>query len=203
MAVHTIYLVRHGQYDTRVANQDELEGDLTVVGREQARLTGERLRGLGVQRLYSSDLRRAVSTAAAVATVMGEKSWPQDRLLRECFPYFPLGYESLLLESGYTMTQIVADKAQAEQAFARYFQPVEEESLVDVIVCHGNLIRYFVCRVLGIPITGWLDMGTYNCGVTTVQIKENGDRRLYGFNDVGHLPAELVTHNMVVGPRGI
>lgn len=62
----------------------------------------------------------------------------------------------------------------------------------DVLVCHGNLIRYFVCRILQVSLDAWVNMDTLNCGVSTIQIQPNGNCKLIAFNDTGHLPTHLL-----------
>eukprot|EP00658_Telonema_sp_P-2_P039051 TRINITY_DN27918_c0_g1_i1.p1 TRINITY_DN27918_c0_g1~~TRINITY_DN27918_c0_g1_i1.p1 ORF type:complete len:303 (+),score=47.79 TRINITY_DN27918_c0_g1_i1:169-1077(+) len=64
----------------------------------------------------------------------------------------------------------------------------------EVIVCHGNVIRYFVCRALQLPPQAWLRMATYNCGMTHLVIRPNGRCSLLGFGDVGHLALEQTTY---------
>ncbi len=62
-----------------------------------------------------------------------------------------------------------------------------------VIVCHGNVIRWITCRVLGADPKLWLNMGTTNCGVTTIQVRPDGKLRLISYSDFGHLPPALQT----------
>jgi broad specificity phosphatase PhoE len=69
------YLVQHGE-------KQSLPGDpgLTAIGRHQATRTGNWLRGLGVQTLCTSPLRRARETAACIASVTGLTAQPDTRL---------------------------------------------------------------------------------------------------------------------------
>jgi broad specificity phosphatase PhoE len=68
--VTLVYLVQHGE-------KAPLPGDpgLTRKGQEQARLTGQRLRGLGISALYSSPMRRARETAEGIASATGLTVW--------------------------------------------------------------------------------------------------------------------------------
>jgi uncharacterized phosphatase len=64
-----LYVVRHGQSEY---NRDDLlsghaNPDLTELGREQAHATRERLKDVSFDVIYSSDLQRAIDTAAIVA----------------------------------------------------------------------------------------------------------------------------------------
>ena len=84
-------------------------------------------------------------------------------------------------------------KEQAEKAFDRYFRRARGNDKHEIVVSHGNLIRYFVCRVLQAPTESWGDMDSHHCGISQVQIESNGSISLVSYNDVGHLPRNLVT----------
>ena len=68
-----------------------------------------------------------------------------------------------------------------------------EVDKADLLISHGNLIRCLISLVLGIEPNAWADMGTGNCGITTVRIYPDGRKILTGYNDVGHLPPVLHT----------
>lgn len=69
----TVYLARHGESDWNVARrwQGHADRPLTEAGREQARTLADRLAAVGIEAVYSSDLRRARDTAATVAERLG------------------------------------------------------------------------------------------------------------------------------------
>ena len=62
-----LYMVRHGQSETNLARRFTgwAQVNLTEKGLEDARRAGEYLKGLTFDRIYSSDLVRAVQTAQA------------------------------------------------------------------------------------------------------------------------------------------
>ena len=73
--VTVIYLVQHG-------DKVRLPGDpgLTELGKDQAAATARWLEGAGLQALFSSPLRRARETAAAIAAATGLPVQVDDRL---------------------------------------------------------------------------------------------------------------------------
>jgi len=93
-----IYIVRHGQTERSADGtySGRAEIPLTATGREQARRTGERLAGAGVDGVYSSPLSRAKHTAEAIANATGAELRIDDRLTE--VDYGPL--EGLNRESG-------------------------------------------------------------------------------------------------------
>ncbi len=65
----------------------------------------------------------------------------------------------------------------------------------DLVVCHGNVIRYSMCRALQLPPNYWLRLATYNCGLTHFQIRATGSVSLFGFGDIGHLDLDQTTYH--------
>jgi len=61
------------------------------------------------------------------------------------------------------------------------------------VVCHGNVIRYFVTRALDVDTEAWLGMSIGNCSLTTISVAADGSTKLLCFSDIGHLPPNLVT----------
>lgn len=193
MAERRIYLVRHGQYNPENPI-DEFENALTPLGIEQASLTAHRLKNFPITSIHTSDLRRAVETARIIGRPTASIEVQKTKKLREGIAHIPTGYEEVAAK--YSLEQIKSERQQAEAAFDRFFRQARKEDKFDVIVCHGNLIRYFVCRVLNLEPEYWLHMGTYNCGISEIVIKKNGTMRLLSYNDTGHLPPRLITHNL-------
>jgi hypothetical protein len=68
-----VYLIRHGMYDRIDSLDDRTANGLNALGREQARLLGERLRRLPVRPrlLVSSGLTRARETGDELASILG------------------------------------------------------------------------------------------------------------------------------------
>jgi phosphohistidine phosphatase SixA len=61
MANRLLYLARHGEAETAPAANPE-DGDLTEIGRQQAKLLGKRLRGVPFAAIHHSPWTRAVQT---------------------------------------------------------------------------------------------------------------------------------------------
>lgn len=185
MAKKTIILVRHGQYHPK--SEKTLE-KLTTLGRKQAQLAGKRLRENKIDRIVHSTMPRAQETAEIIKKALGyRKKMEACDSLRECVPGMP---EKLLKKYGYTDKQkIKSHKAQAERAYKKYFKASRKDS-VEVLVCHGNIIRYLICKVMGAEELKWVQMDVQQCGMSVVVIRTSGDPRklLISHNDVGHIP---------------
>ena len=48
----------------------------------------------------------------------------------------------------------------------------------ELLVCHGNVIRWFVCRALGVDTKQWTRMEIANCSLTMIQIRADGTVRV-------------------------
>ena len=54
----------------------------------------------------------------------------------------------------YLLQLFFEEGARIEAGFRKYFHradPSQKDNSAQVLVCHGNVIRYFVCRALQLP----------------------------------------------------
>jgi len=195
-----IILIRHGQYNLGGVTDQEMA--LTRLGDEQSTFVGERLKTLGVPitKIVSSDMMRAKQTACVVSEVLcdGKETKTEivyDPLLREGVPSLPdppLQGPSW----GVPMSEVYEDGARIEAAFRKYIHrapPSQKEDSYEAIICHGNVIRYFICRALQFPGEGWLRLQVDNASMTTLSILPEGDVFVQSVGDTGHIPPEKVT----------
>ena len=188
----TLYLIRHGQYDHDDKRDPDIGKNLVSLGIAQSRLVATRLRSLTVNMtsLHSSTMTRARQTAMIINETFPELELQQSRIIRECTP--PTWREDITDRED--PENLEECKDQLETAFSEYFTPSPDtEDRHDIIVCHGNVIRYFVTKVLKVETQSWLQMTTGNCGLTIVRVKPNGTMKLVSFNDMGHIPQNLQT----------
>jgi serine/threonine-protein phosphatase PGAM5 len=81
----------------------------------------------------------------------------------------------------------------ADRAFAYYFKPARGSDKLDVVVCHGNLIRALFCRAMGVPPEYWLSMMPTHAGITVIGVESSRRVRPIAFNETLHLPPEMRT----------
>lgn len=186
MGTKTLILVRHGQYIQASSSEKER---LTKLGRLQAKYAGKRLAERPkIHRIIHSTMPRACETAAIIKKELKYRgSFLQESNLQECVPGYPLKWRK---KKGYTDNKkLKKAKQQADAAFKKYFKSSRQDSL-DVLVCHGNIIRYLICKTLGIDTDKWCLMDIKQCSISIVEIRSRGDRRkvVMSHNDVGHIP---------------
>ncbi|MCI4392378.1 hypothetical protein PGIGA_G00145160 [Pangasianodon gigas] len=88
------------------------------------------------------------------------------------------------------------DGARIEAAFRRYIHradPKQKDDSYEIIVCHANVIRFFVCRALQFPPEGWLRLGLNNGSITWLTIRPSGRVALRALGDSGFMPPDKVT----------
>ena len=205
-----IILVRHGQYtENEILDKKK---KLTLLGRQQADLTGKRLKeiiegvegtdfdGCNIKILRVSDLERAKETSAIIANHLNgvERAIP-DPELNEGRPSHNLPAGNRYVSKS-TIEKTDEQHSRIEKAYRKYFYRAEETNIkipnksehdgtgdedskstenqskheFEIIVCHANVIRYFVCRALQIPPEAWLRLCTFNCSLTYLTIRPTG-----------------------------
>eukprot|EP00096_Caligus_rogercresseyi_P005323 TRINITY_DN20585_c0_g1_i1.p1 TRINITY_DN20585_c0_g1~~TRINITY_DN20585_c0_g1_i1.p1 ORF type:complete len:223 (-),score=44.66 TRINITY_DN20585_c0_g1_i1:98-766(-) len=181
-----LLLVRHGQYDFGT-------GRLTPKGWEQAFATGERLKALDLsfESIRRSSMPRAIETASAIETALPSvPRMPTNDLLCEGKPY-----PDTPPRTSWRAPHILHEQgARIEAAFRELFHrsAVDKDSY-EIIVCHANVIRYFVCRALQIPPEAWLRLSLKHASITLICIRPDGRVSLRALGDSGHLPPSLLT----------
>jgi serine/threonine-protein phosphatase PGAM5 len=189
--VRTLYLIRHGQYDEQDERDPDVGKGLVPLGVAQARLVAARLRSFPVKMtsLHSSTMTRARQTALVIGESFPGLQLQTSKLLRECTP--TTWRKDIMAQED--PAYVEACEKQLDEAFAKYFVPSPGADSNDIIVCHGNMIRYFVTKVLGVDTKSWLMMAIGNCSLTIVRIKPDGSMKLLTFGDVGHMPPNMQT----------
>lgn len=184
---HTIYLVRHGAYEMGAKADPEIGPGLTPLGMAQARLVAGRLRGLPFRfdSMTSSTMARARETASIIHETLAEVPFDSSALISECTPP---AFRTLDGEKAENLTKC-ADRIDA--AFGALFTPTPEADRNDLLVCHGNVIRYFVTKALRVDTRAWLGMTVAQASVTVIRVRADGSMSVLAVGDVGHIPPNL------------
>lgn len=191
MAERIITLVRHGKYDN--TRQTSSGGDLIAAGWEQAEHVARALdRPFPVTSIYSSTLQRAVTTARIVSDCLPNHiPFKQDKVLCEAVFHVPRHGSAY---SDIPPATVASHRVRMAYAYKHYVRPAcGTENEHDVLVCHGNVIRYFIVRAMRAPIELWAQMDIYHGSFTRLLVEANGNVRLVTHNEVSHLPRRLWT----------
>ncbi len=202
-----ILLLRHGQSEANAGLTEFLDSPLTPLGRAQAGLTAERLRGEGLTRAYVSPLRRTLETirplceathlpAEVYADVCeyfstnypGYKTFPglTPAQIQEQFPFAFFGDTFPCSDAWWPQeleddTRMYARAVRVRDALLELYAHTEERLL---IVSHAETVGRLTEAFLRVPPAPddppWSD----NCGITRLQVS----------SDL-HIPAKLLTQN--------
>jgi len=141
--------------------------------------------------LISSTMTRARQTAMIINQEFPELELKQSELICECTP--PSWRKDIMM--GVDTTKKEECVKNIELAFQEFFIPSPDANdRNDIIVCHGNVIRYFVTKVLKVDTMSWLQMSITNCSLTIVRIMPDGTMKLEAFSDYGHIPENMRTY---------
>ena len=197
-----ILLVRHGQ---TAANVEALYSgwsgvDLSDVGHMQARRLSDKLASVPMKAIYSSPLRRTLTTAVTLAEPHGlEVSTVRDLIeinlgdweglysheIRQRWPDLwkqsQIDPSDLALPNGETFSQV------AERAVRAFEEVVAaSEGSHAVIVTHDAVVRILAAHVLGVPNSIYRRLEIENASLTWIRIAD-GRRQLVSLNDTSHL----------------
>ena len=196
-----LLLARHGETDWNREGrwQGHLGPGLNARGREQAAALARRLSGEVLDLLYTSDLDRAVETAATIAA-RSRLEVVVDPELREVdvgdwsgmtraqiAERDPAGYQRWLAgESGWSGGETYRQMHRRAVAALERIAEAQAGRTV-VVVSHGGPIRAMVAHVVGLPPGERRRVGPgQNCALSVVERLGNGFV-LASFNDHGHL----------------
>ncbi|KAF7992006.1 hypothetical protein HCN44_010826 [Aphidius gifuensis] len=191
-ATRHLILVRHGQYNLQGTTDSERV--LTELGRQQADMTGKRLAELAIPftTIVRSTMARAQETSKIIEKSLGNIPVEDDSLIIEGAPIPP----EPPIGNWRAEKYYYQDGARIEAAFRKYFyraDPSQEKDSYELLVCHGNVIRYFVCRALQFPPEGWLRLSINNGSITWITIRPSGRVSLRVYGESGHMRPEAIT----------
>jgi serine/threonine-protein phosphatase PGAM5 len=181
----SLYLIRHGFYDYVAGANDRTGNALNSLGREQAGCVAERLASFPIKftGLVSSEFTRARETGDLIAEKLGQPC-RRDARLNEITPP-GAGLKPEQLDAG--------AEEQLRAAWEHFAAPNAAGDTHEVLVCHGNVIRWFVCRALGVDTKQWTRFEIANCSITLIQVRPDGSTRVQLFNEIAHVPVEKQT----------
>jgi len=224
-----LVLVRHGlssfNVEHRIQGRDDLSS-LTAAGLEQARATGEALRDVPFDAAYTSALRRARDTAAALLDTQGQgRSATADDLLLEIdlAPWSGLlrqelkqrfaaeeriwreAPEQLELSrsdgSRYRPLQELMQQAETlrQQLIARHLEAGTDRPQTVLVVGHNAILRALILRLLDLPASQFRRLRLDNASVSVLNVNAGGDVQVESLNGTAHLGGGLPSKG--AGPR--
>jgi probable phosphoglycerate mutase len=196
-----LYLIRHGNNPTPGAAG--LDPDLNEIGVAQAHRLGARLTGEGIERIYASNLRRALHTAQIVQVYVpvpldvrpALREIDMGRLRRQTWAEIEADLPGYHAEWSRHAADLPYPEGECGADVLARALPVVDEILASgvqraALVVHGGVIRSLLCAFLGLGQEQRFQFGAplENTSVSIVRWDEKKARYfLHTFNDSTHL----------------
>lgn len=193
----TLYLIRHGSYVPDDKADPAVGPGLTALGIAQARLIGARLGGIPVHfnSITSSTMTRARETAAVLHESLPDVPLSQNPLLSECGP------QTWRDRSSTPTPENLQCQSRIDEAFKTFFTPATKADENNIIVAHGNVIRYMATKALGVDTRSWLSMSIAHTSLTIVKVRPDGSMSVIAVGDIGHLPPNMQSWGTDADPQ--
>jgi len=187
-----ITLLRHGQSENNAGLTDNLDSNLTDLGRAQAERAAQRLQPDGLTRLFVSPLRRTLQTIAPLCTVTGQRA----EVYADICEYFSPNYPKFQTFDGLTPEEIasqypftfIGDTFPCTVAW--WPQALEDKpSMAARAVSHAEPLGRMVEAFLRVPPSPQRPPWTDNCGITRLACPSdvNEPAQLVFLNETAHL----------------
>ena len=198
-----LILVRHAESEMQGCYVGRLDPSLSIQGRAQAAALARRMAGQSLAAVYSSPLKRALTTAQMIAVPHGlEVSAIAELVELDFGDWDGLTYHEIAEIAPQQFNRWLADPAQV--------RPPNGETLLEmsqrvmeaingiiaahlgetvVVVTHGGPARVIVCHVLGIPLSEQWRIRQDLAAVSWLDFDDRG-ASLSLLNDICHLQRE-------------
>jgi probable phosphoglycerate mutase len=183
-----LFLVRHGEAPG--------DGALSAAGREQARLTGERLRDVPFGGICHGPLPRAAQTAELIAASLPGVPVSASDLAGDYLPSDPdpagLPPSYARFVAAFPAAERAEGPQRAAAALDRFARPGNGQAdEYELVVTHNFLVGWLVSQAMAAPPWRWLGVNQLNCAISVIAYPAGLPARLLTFNDASHLSPGL------------
>lgn len=198
-----VFLVRHGQSEANLkgifAGRTDLE--LSDLGRKQAEAVGKYLCDKDIDMIYSSPLKRAMSTAKPLSDLISKPVIPCDGIIEiyageweakefsELSEKFPETYGLWLSDIGNSVCDGGESMAEVQQRMIKTISGLceKEDGKIIALFAHAGCFRAFLCHCLNMTKEQMKDLSwVSNASVTTLEY-ENGKFKVVDLDYADHL----------------
>jgi len=196
-----LYLVRHGQTawnaDGRAQGHSDVELDET--GLAQALILREALLSASAKRVFSSDLKRCVQTAAPLAEAIGQEVLQREALRERTFGVLEgkhytdlrFWFQAEARAQGLSEFELRPDEGESVKDVWKRLAPVDREinrgSENTVVVAHGGTCALLLARLINASVESSRSFRFENASITELVRRPDGFWQLLRYNDTRHL----------------
>lgn len=197
-----IYLIRHGDcYPSSMeyfcSEKQTMNPPLTPKGIRQAHQLAERLKGIPFDKIFSSDLDRAIQTSEIInSTVKSNitvtkqfREIDMGDIYRKPWSDYPDLYSQWILHEEDIPYPNGENGSDVWNRCKEELDSIIQSDYTRLaIVCHGGTLRSIICGILNIPQQKRFYFGhpPENCSIS-VLVRKNSDFFLHSFNDYSHI----------------
>lgn len=182
-----IILIRHGETEANI--KVDASPALTAKGKKQIIELAKKLKESKIDIIYSSNLERASLTAKEIQKNNENLELIETEELQEIHRLI-IGRAP---KEGTRPNRFEEDLERAESFWKKILKWKYKNVAV---VCHGNIIRFFLSKALGAPPEYFHNIEVDPASVSIINIKE-GKTKILLVNDIAHIPKELLSNNSI------
>lgn len=193
-----ILLIRHCHPDYHLGKKTgDSDMPLSVFGRQQRKFLTKKLLDLGIDKIYTSRLKRAQETAALFVKKT-EKTVIVDQSIDEIdwtdwqrIPYFNMSEKMRVRKcKDHAKLDRELDKMQAtaRRSLANLFRRSRGKRVA--VFSHGNFIKALLTGVLNADVIGFLSLEIFQSSISKLVIDRDGYIKISYINDASHLPSQ-------------
>jgi probable phosphoglycerate mutase len=197
-----LFLVRHGESEWNKLKKVQGQKDipLTEKGIEQAKLIGKRLINEGIEKIYTSDLKRAYDTASIIGKMLNIEVIPSKELREINFGIWE-GLTSDIIKSKFSkkhelwlknpeMLKVEGAESILDlqlRAMNEINKIISDENIDNVlIVSHSATLKAIILGLLNMDIGYFKNMTLNNVSLSIIEFRQY-NRVLTLLNDTSHL----------------
>jgi broad specificity phosphatase PhoE len=200
--ITTLLIIRHGQTDSNISGyyMGWSQEDLNETGYKQVKLLSDRLSEVPIDIVYSSPLKRALSTAGAVAEPHGLAPVSLDDLIEinlgdwqelhasEIIKRWPDMWQQSRVDPSELAWPNGESFAQTAERSVRAFDSIVDANRgkLVAVVTHDIIVRIMAMHVLGVPYSTYRRMEISNASFTRIVVMDD-KKQLITLNDTSHL----------------
>jgi broad specificity phosphatase PhoE len=200
--ITTLLLIRHGQTESNISGyyMGWSQEDLNQKGYEQAQLLSKRLTDTTLDAIYTSPLKRAHTTAEAVAKPHNIEPVPLNDLIEinlgdwqglhasDIIKKWPDMWQQSRVDPSILSWPNGESFVQTAQRSVRAFNSIVEanQGKLVAVVTHDIIVRIIATQVLGVTYSIYRKMEIGNASFTKIVVTD-GKNQLVTLNDTSHL----------------
>jgi len=201
-----LYLVRHGESEWNKLKKVQGQKDilLTERGVEQAKLIGKRLKEEGIEKIYTSDLKRAYDTASIIGEILKIEVIPLKELREINFGIWE-GLTSDIINSEFSKEhelwlkkpeQLKIEGAESIidlqlRAMKGVNKIINDNNINNIlIVSHSATLKTIILGLLNMDISHFKNITLNNVSLSIIEFRQY-NRVLSLLNDTNHLKESI------------